>query len=526
MKMVSLEEAEKLTGELQQWAYNALDATGTREIADELLSRMTPAQIRTYTFERALQAPAVSAMVRGVKINTVKRSAMVAELKRELVRDERLVAKMPLVAEVWDGQEKETGMCPATMGKRHKWPRGVPDTDPEKKCQVCGTERWKKKPFSANSHAQVHRLFYILHKIPPYTNKTGNVSTDDDTLEKIGQKHPKLFPLTEAIRGIRDKKKQLSTLSAKVTSDDRYPSTFNVGAAWTGRFSSSKNPFGLGGNLQNITERHRHVFHADPGYDMAYVDLKTAESNVVAHLAGDEKYIEAHRLGDPHTYVTRLVWPELPWTGDLKQDKKVAKQLPDWDPVEGHDFRFQAKRIQHGSNFGLTPFGISMIAHIPLAQAKQAYERYMTEFDRIPAWQAKVKQQVMNHEPLTNPLGRTISLLGRPWDKHTWRQGLAFLPQSTVADILDLGMWRVWREYDPELIWLLAQVHDAILLQFHSGRVNDILLPLARDMILPVQIVGADGVERTLRIDAEAAYGKNWGKKSESNPYGLVEIDL
>jgi DNA polymerase I-like protein with 3'-5' exonuclease and polymerase domains len=522
--IVNLEQAQELEGELKQWAYNALDVTGTREIADVLLPRLSPAQQRTYAFELALQAPALSAMLRGVRVNVVKRAEMVTQLKRELAKDERQIAKMPQVTEVWDGAELETGWCPVNLGKRHKWPRGVPD-GPEKKCEHCGVSRIKYKAFEPGSSSQTAKLFYGLHKVPPITNKQGNISTDDDSLEKIGQRHPELRPLTEAIQSVRDKKKQLGTLSAKLTKDERYPSSFNVGAAWTGRFSSSKNPYGLGGNLQNVTERHRHGFLADPGMDMSYVDLKTAESNVVAHVAGDEKYIEAHKSGDVHTYVTRLVWPELGWTGDLKEDKRVAKQLPEWDNVDGHDYRFQAKRIQHGSNFGLTPFGISMIAHIPLEQAKRAYERYMTEFDGIPRWQAQIKKQVMDHVPLVNPLGRSITLMGRPWDKHTWRQGFSFIPQSTVADLLDLAMWRVWRKYDPWFMHLLAQVHDALLIQYQSDKLY-LLKQLAREMELPVPVLGADGKTRMLKIAIEAAVGKNWGKKSDANPYGIVEIDI
>jgi DNA polymerase I-like protein with 3'-5' exonuclease and polymerase domains len=518
-KIYNLKQAQEFpSGQIKEWLYNALDVTGTREIADVLLPRLIPETEFTYKFERAQQNPAFSMMMRGVRIDVAKRDALVKKLKAELGVITRRIAKMPGVVDVWDGKVLETGWCPVNLGKHHKWPKGVPDS--ERKCEHCHTDRIKLKPFEPTSQAQVRRLFYELHKIPGQYNKKHEISVDDDVLDRIGKKFPKVQHITEAIREVRDRQKQIGSLSAKLTKDNRYPSSFNVGAAWTGRFSSSKNPFGQGGNLQNWSEQHRHVAIPDYGYDIAYIDLKQAESNVVAHLAGDEAYIEAHRIGDVHTYVTRLVWPDMPWTGDIKQDKKIAKRLPEWDNVEGHDFRFQAKRIQHGSNFGLTPPGISMIAHIPLKEAKFAQANYFKAFPGIKAWQDSIAASIRGHEPLTNVLFRTVQLMGRPWDPHTIKQGLSFKPQSSVADILDLAMIRIWLEMDPHELQLLAQVHDALLAQYPSGRL-DLVRKAAQLMRIPIEVNN-----RIMVIEAEIAVGKNWGHKSEHNPEGLEEIEI
>jgi DNA polymerase I-like protein with 3'-5' exonuclease and polymerase domains len=519
-KIVSLEEAQSLQGQLRSWAYCALDTTGTREIADTLLPRLTPAQLRIYNFEKAQQGPAVAMMLRGVSVDVPKRAAMVAGLRREQVKDQRDLQKLPGILGVWDQMEKDTGFCAAELGKKHNWtPRGG---DPkEQTCKRCEKPRLKLKPFNPGSSQQKQYLFYKLHKIPPMRNKTGEISTDDDVLDRIGKKYEHLTHITDAIRALQDKQKQLGTLNGKLTSANRYPSSFNVGAAWTGRFSSSKNPFGLGGNLQNISERHRATFVADPGMLIGYADLKQAESNAVAHYAGDEKYIEAHRVGDVHTYVTRLVWPEMGWTGDIKQDKKIAKQLPEWDNVEGHDFRFQSKRIQHGSNFGLSPPGISMIAKIPQKNAREAQANYFQAFPMIRGWQQQdIGVAVREHRPLVNAMGREIILMGRPNDPHTFKQGLAFKPQSVVADILNLSMVLVFLHLEPEGVQLLAQIHDALLFQFPEDRL-DLAIKTAHMMKIAVPIG-----PRVMEIETELAVGKNWGHASEDNPNGLKEIDI
>jgi DNA polymerase I-like protein with 3'-5' exonuclease and polymerase domains len=166
-----------------------------------------------------------------------------------------------------------------------------------------------------------------------------------------------------------------------------------------------------------------------------------------------------------------------------------------------------------------------MIAQIPLAQAKLAQERYFTEFDGIPAWQSRIKKQVENMEPISNPLGRTITLFGRPWDKHTWRQGLSFPPQSGLADIMDVALYRIWNELEAERVWLMAQVHDAALGQFPRGEMELVRRALQL-MYIPVPVTDINGITRVMTIGVEAAVGRNWGHRTEDNPYGIDEAPV
>lgn len=525
-KLWSLEQAQEAGGQVRSWLYNALDVTGTREIADVLLPRLDPQTARTYAFERALQAPAMAMSLRGVRVDTVARAEAAKELNKELTKDLKAIAKMPGVADTWDGLEKVTGKCKKSSRKdgKHTWEKGIADS-PARICLSCGTSRFAPSPFNPNSSKQCFHLFYELHGLPIQKDKTGKPSTDDDCLERLGKKFPRVRPITDAIRDVRDKRKQLGFLKAKLTPANRFPSTFNVGAAWTGRFSSSKDPRGRGGNLQNVSERHRHIFVADPGYEMYYADLKQAESLDVAYESGDEEYIAAHKSGDVHTYVARLVWPELPWNGDIMKDKVIASShYPEWDNKPGHDFRFQSKGIQHGSNYGLTPYGVAMRAKIPVKAAKDSQGRYFNAFPHIRAWQEYRKAQVMNSEPIVTPLGRRFRLFGRPWDEHTHNQGMAASPQSMVADVLDTGMWQVWYHCDPDLIQLLAQVHDALLGQFRKEHRNQAVEALYGYMQIPVEVTDIYGVTRLMEIPVEIAVGLNWGKAGPKNPHGLRSL--
>lgn len=532
MKVYTLETAQTATGQVRKWLYNGIDCLATREIADTLRPLMDPQIKRAYGMQRAAQNPAMAMTLRGILIDEDARAEASKAVTKEAKDLEKAIDALPQVRDIWDGTELVSGACRKSTRKdgRHTWEKGVPDT-PERKCVSCGKSRFQRSAFNPHSSDQCKHLLYDLLGIKKYFNKEGKLSTDDDILERMGRKYPKVGELTAKIRDVRGLRKQLTTLNAKLSPDGRYRTEFSVGTAWTMRWSSKDDPFGFGGNVQNIAERHRSMFIPDPGYDLCYADLKQAESNIVAHLAGDEEYIEAHRSGDVHTFVTRLVWPELEWTWDLVQDKAVAKQLPPWDPAPGHDYRFQAKRIQHGGNYGLTPFGVAMIAKIPVAAAQTAAIRYHRAFPGIRVWQRATRVKVEAQEPLVSPLGIRTKLFGRPWDEHTYKQGLSVLPQGTVAHIIDIGVWRIWKEMDPHEVELLAQVHDALLFQYPKGRL-DLVKKALELMRVPVPVLGADGKLRVVTIETEAAVGQNWGhfndkpEKGPLNLNGLKEIDL
>lgn len=506
-------------------AYCGADTTGTREIADRLLPYVSDGgKARVYGFSRAMLGPAFSMGSRGVPVNPVSRQEAIEAAKAELAEADKKIVAHPKVQAVWDGVEKETGTCPAPQrkDKKHKWEKwkkGKPEHG--RKCVACGAPRLRPAPLNPNSSVQLQHLFYDLLGVKPMKNKLGKVSADKEVLARIGDKHPKLKDLTDTILTTHDVAKQLGFLLGKLSDENSYLYSLNIGTAWTGRSSATKNPQGYGGNVQNIAERHRHIFEAPEGWEIFYADLKQAESLTVAYEAEDEEYIEAHKSGDTHTYVARLVWPDLPWTGDLKEDKAVAAVLPEWDQAPGHSYRFQSKRIQHGGNYGLTPRGIAMIAHIPVAPAKDAYDRYHDAFPGIRTnYHTRVRQAIRDGRPIVNPMGREMQLLGRPWDEHTFKQGYAASPQSLVSDALKTGLYRIWRDLDPHLVLVLADVHDAVLGMWRVEDRDKALREVVSRMQFPIWVRG-----RKMVIPVEVSAGKNWGKFNDNPEKGTLNLE-
>lgn len=523
-KKFNLTTAQNTVGFQREAIYNALDCITTLEIDDILDAQMTPADRRTHDFYMAIQGPAVEMGMRGIRVDESAKE----KLKSDLFKRKRTVTSAIQshsdIKPIWDHLEKNTGAClaPSRKDGKHKWEPGVADT-PERKCVDCGKSRFKVRPFQPSSPTDVKHLLYDLYKMKVITDKDGKVTTDKEARERLSAKYPKYADVIALLNEEADVSKQIGFLEFR-SDDGRFYSNFNVGVTNTHRFSSNSDNYGRGGNAQNITEKHRHIFTADPGYELCYADLKQAESKVISFVAGDEEYIEAHEGGDTHTFVCRLVWPEgingTPWTGDLGADKTIATSAnPKWDDRPGHDYRFQSKAVQHGSNLGLTPFGMAIQKRIPVEAAREGQARYFHAFPGIRNYQRMIRQKVQDQEPIVTPLGVRFKLFGRPMDEHTYKQGLAVIPQSMVGHIIAIGLWRIQR-YEPEA-QLLAQVHDAILFQFPKGRYDILYRVLEKHMVVPVPITGTDGKTRVMTIGTEAAVGHNWG---HGGPEGIHEI--
>lgn len=292
--------------------YNGLDCCLTHEVLEAI--RQVDSSVRVgansphtiYEFERALQAPVLDMMLRGFRIDQYERNKGIAILETEIARLQTLLNRFANA--IWD------------------------------------------KPLNANSPAQLKSFFFEAMNIPEiWSSKKGErkLSVDREALEKIDN-YFHARPFVATILALRDAAKQLSVLKTEVDYDGRMRTSYNVAGTETGRFSSSTNAFGTGTNLQNISAPLRKIFVADAGYKICGIDLEQAESREVGWLSGticgDWSYLDACYSGDLHTLVATTAWPELPWTGEPKADRKIADT-----PFYRHlTYRDMAKKLGHG----------------------------------------------------------------------------------------------------------------------------------------------------------------------------------
>lgn len=513
------------------WAYNAMDAIVTRAVADRLLPVVNEKAGTSYRFVRAMQGPALDMMRRGIAVNPLHR---MRETKRLEGEREGLLRKLNILANaVW-------GM----------------DLNPD-------------------SPKQVQAFFYGALKLPvKYAiRKTpqGHVRTPScdhkalEELAKIETKGPAINPydrnyvkvklaqpIVSLITSIRDTGKKLNVVRSALSADGRLRCSYNVVGTVTGRWSSSSNAFNEGTNLQNITEYMRRMCCADDGWKIAGPDLEQAESRLVAALVwmvtGDDTYWRACNSADLHTSVAMMSYPELPWPGELdpttftisnaKACKEFADKSRSW--YRHLSYRDGAKRIGHGSNYWGTAYGIAMSIGITRDVVDGFQRRYFTAFPAIPKWHRWTIAQVQTKQKLETPLGRVRHFFGRVYDDSTLREAIAHVPQSTIGEMLNEGLRRVWaysldnRDFRAQ-VQLLLQVHDSINFQYPETSDEAAILAKIRELMtvaIPIHRINEQGLRtgetRILTIPLEFKTGWNWAKRdpkcdlfADGNPDGL-----
>lgn len=177
-----------------------------------------------------------------------------------------------------------------------------------------------------------------------------------------------------------------------------------------------------------------------------------------------------------------------------------------------------AKKLGHGSNYGGTAFTMGRHAKIPTEMAQAFQDRYFKAFPSIPRWHRYIAQQLQTKRQLTTPFGRTRQFFGRPTDDTTLREAIAFVPQSSTGDRMNLGLWRIWERLPG--VELLAQVHDAVYFQTPCGGDLKATLEAALALIdIPLTHKG-----RKFTVPGEAKVGFNWGSfHPTKNPQGLCK---
>jgi DNA polymerase I-like protein with 3'-5' exonuclease and polymerase domains len=111
--------------------------------------------------------------------------------------------------------------------------------------QLCGSA------VNPNSPQQLMKYFYETKREKPYKSRTtGNATTDEDALKRLSRKGYEEAKLLLEIRSLE--KLNGTYLKMRLDSDNRIRCSYNPVGTVSGRLSSSKNIFGVGGNMQNL----------------------------------------------------------------------------------------------------------------------------------------------------------------------------------------------------------------------------------------------------------------------------------
>lgn len=458
--------------------YCGLDSMVTWEVRQEL-GRLFPKAPQIYDFERALQGPYLDIMQRGFLVDETARRHAASQLRSRIEKIDRVL-------------------------------------------QALAGEAWGRS-LNPRSPKQLQDFFYGTMHLPEiWISQKGErkLSTNREVLEKLEERYLYARPFTGCILAIRDLAKQLNVLEKEIDSDGRMRTSYNIAGTETGRPSSSSNAFGTGDNMQNIAPHLRYVFVADQGMKLCVIDLEQVEARDVGFFEGclfnDWQFLDSCESGDLHTNNCKLIWPELEWTGDPSFDRQLANR----QFYREFSYRDMSKRGGHLSNYMGTAWTASRSLKVPIGIMEEFQTRYChgssCAYPAHMKWWEWTARQLQTTHQLVTPFGRRRHFFGRPGDDTTLREAIAFLPQSTTADRMNLGLWRVWKSM-PE-VELLAQTYDSITFQALDNSKFDDLVGRALELIR-VELIAGNG--RKYIVPGEAKIGYNWASKhDESKPTG------
>jgi DNA polymerase-1 len=356
----------------------------------------------------------------------------------------------------------------------------------DKAFKAAGTE------FNLNSPQQLADVLFTRLNLPVQRrNKTGP-STDTEVLEALAGMHELPGILLEHRGLAKLSSTYLQGLSRLVEADGRLRSSWNQAVAATGRLSSS-DP-----NLQNIpirTELGRQVRKAfvpgQKGDLILTADYSQIELRVLAHYTRDEALVEAFRTGeDIHARTASKVF------------HKPLRQ------VDGN-MRRQAKVINFGILYGMSPFGLSRELGIPQSEARDFIDAYFAQFPKVSAFLESCKRQAREEGFVGTLMGRRrpipeIHSANRNLREFAERTAINTPIQGSAADLIKKAMLEV------DAMLAKRKARTRIILQVHDELVFDLAKEEAGWLPAEVQKLMEGTMKLEVPLKVGLGQGKNW----------------
>ncbi len=348
--------------------------------------------------------------------------------------------------------------------------------------------------FNISSPKQLSDVLFNRLNLPkPVKYGRGRVtSTAVDVLEALAEEHPIARKVLDYRQLTKLKSTYVDTLPALINPQTgRLHTTFYQAGTATGRLSSA-NP-----NLQNIPIRTelgrgiRAAFIAEPGHVLLTADYSQIELRLLAHFSRDPLLVEAYRRGDDiHTLTASQVFGVPPL-------------------MVTPDHRRQAKVVNFGIVYGLSPFGLSQNLGIETAEAKLFIANYFEKYKGVRAFIDKTLEEARRDLKVKTLHGR-IRPIPDINSKNFMQRGFAERTavntplQGTAADLIKVAMIRIDAALQERKLKsrMTLQVHDELVFEVPEKEVET-MQSLVREQMEKVHALAVP-----LLVEMEV--GPNW----------------
>jgi len=350
--------------------------------------------------------------------------------------------------------------------------------------------------FNIRSSQQLGKILFEKLKLPVQkkTKKKTGYSTDVDVLEVLAEHH-ELPALILRHRTLAKLKSTYADALIDLTNLEtgRIHTSYNQTVTATGRLSSSEP------NLQNIPVRTdegreiRKAFIPKKGWHLLAADYSQIELRILAHYSDDKILIKAFKEDeDIHTRTATEVFQVFP-------------------SLINSELRQQAKVINFGIVYGMSPYGLSKELGISQKMAKTYIHNYFTRYKGVKQFIDETIKQAGISKKTSTLLGRIrllpdINNSNKNLREFAERTAINTPIQGTAADLIKIAMITVdsaFREKGLKSAMLLS-VHDEIVFEVPPDEL-DTVSNLVKEIMESVW-------DLKVPLKVNIAVGKNWAE--------------
>jgi DNA polymerase-1 len=349
-------------------------------------------------------------------------------------------------------------------------------------------------PFNINSPQQLGTLLFDKLALPVVKKTKTGYSTDVEVLSALAPLHPLPAEILRYRSLAKLKNSYVDALPRLVNPQTgRIHTSYNQTGTVTGRLSSSEP------NLQNIPVRTeegraiRRAFVAAPGYHLLAADYSQIELRILAHYSRDEVLMAAFRRGeDIHLRTAAEVFGV--------QTNAVTAEM-----------RRQAKTINFGIIYGMSPFGLARELGIPRAAARTFIQRYFERYPGVRAYIEEMPLRAREQGFVTTLFQRKrflphISSRNPNLRQFAERTAINTPIQGSAADMMKLAMIHIDSDLEARGLpaRMIMQVHDELVFEVERDAVVEVanLVRERMETVAPLEVP----------LVVSEGHGPNWNE--------------
>lgn len=346
--------------------------------------------------------------------------------------------------------------------------------------------------FNISSPTQLAHILFEVMGLPTQGIKKGKTgySTGATELDKLRGLHPIIDLVTTYREYTKLKSTYIDPLPKLVDAHGKLHTTFALDVAATGRLSSN-NP-----NLQNIPTRTeigqaiRSAFVPSDGNVFVSADYSQFELRLAAVMADDQDLQDSFNKNEDIHAKTAAEVLNIPLEQVTKQQRR------------------EAKAVNFGILYGMSPHGLSAATGMTRDDAKAFIDRYFELRSPIKAYMDKTAEQGLRdgyvetifHRRRPTPDLKSSNFMVREGAK---RAAINMPIQGTEADLMKIAMLNVEEALD-DLGQQLLQIHDSILVECPKENADKVAKILKETM---------ENVHKLpVKLKVDVSVGENWGE--------------